>query len=57
MGPAEVAVAFVARINAHDVVGLSGLMTDDHVFIDALDSRGAGRDGMPIWVLGPCQAR
>ena len=44
MRPAEVAAAFVARINAHDVAGLSELMTDDHVFIDALDNRGAGRD-------------
>lgn len=44
MRPAEVVAAFVARINAHDVVGLSELMTDDHVFIDALDNRGAGRD-------------
>jgi len=46
MRPAEVAAAFVARINAHDVAGLSELMTDDHVFIDALDGRGAGRDAM-----------
>ena len=46
MRPAEVAAAFVARINAHDVVGLSKLMTDDHVFIDALDNRTGGRDAM-----------
>jgi ketosteroid isomerase-like protein len=46
MRPAEVAAAFVARINAHDVVGLSELMSDDHVFIDALDNRIAGRDAM-----------
>jgi ketosteroid isomerase-like protein len=46
MRPAEVAAAFVARINAHDLDGLSELMTDDHVFIDALDNRGAGRDAM-----------
>lgn len=46
MRPVEVAEEFVARINAHDVVGLSELMTDDHVFIDALDSRGMGRDAM-----------
>lgn len=46
MRPAEVAAAFVARINAHDVVGLCELMTEDHVFIDALDNRGVGRDAM-----------
>jgi ketosteroid isomerase-like protein len=46
MRPAEVAAAFVARINAHDVVGLSKLMTDDHVFIDALDNRGVGCHAM-----------
>jgi ketosteroid isomerase-like protein len=46
MRPAEVAAAFVARINAHDVVGLTELMTDDHVFSDALDGRGVGRDAM-----------
>jgi ketosteroid isomerase-like protein len=46
MRPAEVAAAFVARINEHDLVGLSELMTDDHVFIDALDNRVAGRAAM-----------
>ena len=46
MGPTEVAAAFVARINAHDVVGLTELMSDDHVFIDALDNRVAGRAAM-----------
>lgn len=43
MGPAEVAAAFVARINEHDLSGLANLMTDDHVFIDALDNRVSGR--------------
>ena len=46
MRPAEIAAEFLARINAHDIVGLSELMTDDHVFIDALDNRVAGRDAM-----------
>jgi ketosteroid isomerase-like protein len=46
MRPAEVAAAFVARINAHDLQGLSELMTDDHAFIDALDNRAAGRAAM-----------
>ena len=43
MRPAEVTAAFVARINGHDVVGLNELMSDDHVFIDALDNRVIGR--------------
>lgn len=46
MRPAEVAAAFVARINEHDLVGLNELMSDDHVFIDALDNRVAGRAAM-----------
>ena len=35
--------AFVARINAHDLAGLGELMTEDHVFVDALENRTAGR--------------
>ncbi len=46
MRPAEIATAFAARINAHDPVGLSELMTEDHAFIDALDNRTAGRAAM-----------
>jgi ketosteroid isomerase-like protein len=46
MRPTEIAAAFVARINAHDLAGLNELMTDDHVFIDALDNRAAGRAAM-----------
>jgi uncharacterized protein (TIGR02246 family) len=46
MRPAEVAAAFVARINEHDLIGLNELMSDDHVFIDALDNRVAGRAAM-----------
>jgi uncharacterized protein (TIGR02246 family) len=46
MGPAELAAAFVRRINEHDLVGLSELMTPDHVFIDALGNRVAGRAAM-----------
>ncbi|MGD1149075.1 MAG: nuclear transport factor 2 family protein [Thermoanaerobaculaceae bacterium] len=48
MRPAEVAAEFVARINAHDVAGLSELMTDDHAFVDALDNRGVGRKAMRV---------
>ncbi len=43
MGPSEVAAVFVARINAHDLAGLGELMTEDHVFVDALENRTAGR--------------
>lgn len=46
MRPPEVAAAFVARINDHDLVGLSELMTDDHIFIDALGTRTTGRAAM-----------
>jgi ketosteroid isomerase-like protein len=46
MEPAKVALAFVERINAHDVDALCELMTDDHVFLDALDGRGDGREAM-----------
>ena len=46
MVPSEIAAAFVARINSHDVDGLYELMTDDHVFLDALDGRGEGREAM-----------
>lgn len=43
MRPADVAATFVARINEHDLVALNELMTEDHVFIDPLDNRVAGR--------------
>ena len=43
MRATDVATRFTARINGHDVSGLSELMTDDHVFVDALDSRISGR--------------
>jgi hypothetical protein len=46
MRPSDVAAAFVARINAHDLAGLGELMTEDHVFVDALENRAAGRSVM-----------
>jgi ketosteroid isomerase-like protein len=46
--PADVALAFIARINAHDVAGLCDLMTEGHVFIDALDGRFEGRENMRV---------
>src|SRR5262245_15931424 len=42
--PLEVAMAFVAAINERSVERLSPLITEDHVFIDALDNRIEGRD-------------
>lgn len=42
----DVALAFVAKINAHDVDGLVGLMTPDHLFVDALDTKFRGADQM-----------
>jgi len=42
----EAALAFVAKINAHDVEGLVALMTPDHVFIDALGKTVRGAEQM-----------
>jgi ketosteroid isomerase-like protein len=38
--------AFTERINAHDVEGLSALMSDDHTFIDAHGNQVSGRENM-----------
>ena len=43
---AEVALAFIERINAADVDGICALMTEDHVFVDALGARVQGREKM-----------
>ena len=42
----DVAMAFVAKINEHDVDGLVALMTTDHVFIDGLENTFRGADQM-----------
>ena len=42
----ETILAFVDRINAHDVEGLGELMSDDHRFIDAHGNEIAGREKM-----------
>ncbi len=39
----QVVRAFVAKINAHNVEGLYELMTNDHVYVDALGARQQGR--------------
>ena len=40
----ETILAFIDRINAHDVAGLGALMSDDHTFIDAHGNQVAGRE-------------
>ncbi len=44
--PIEIATAFIACINSGDVTGLCDLMTEDHVFQDALGKRFVGRETM-----------
>jgi ketosteroid isomerase-like protein len=42
----ETVLAFVDRINAHDLEGLGALMSDDHTFIDAHGNQISGREQM-----------
>lgn len=42
----DVVLAFVDRINCHDVKGLVALMTEDHCFIDGLGQTVRGRERM-----------
>ena len=44
--PVDAALGFVGRINAHDVAGLCDLMTEGHVFIDALGGSFEVRENM-----------
>lgn len=46
MSPAETVQRFVDQINAHDVEGLSVLLTPDHRFIDSLGSVIVDRETM-----------
>jgi len=47
----DVALAFVDRINCHDVGGLVALMTEDHCFVDGLGKVVRGRERMETgWV-------
>ena len=39
-------LAFIDRINTHDVEGLAALMSDDHTFIDAHGRQVTGREKM-----------
>jgi len=42
----ETVLAFIARINAHDVEGLGALMSDGHTFIDAHGNQVSGKEKM-----------
>ena len=42
----DVTLAFVDRINRHDVAGLVALMTEDHRFVDGLGQEVQGRESM-----------
>ncbi len=42
----ETILAFIDRINAHDVEGLAALMSDDHTFIDAHGNQVSGKEKM-----------
>jgi len=42
----ETALAFIDRINAHDVEGLGALMSDDHTFVDAHGNQVTGKKQM-----------
>lgn len=44
----EIVRAFVGRINAHDVDGLTALMSEDHAFIDATGQLIVGKDIMHV---------
>lgn len=43
---AEIALAFVDRINHRDVAGLAALITEDHCFVDGLGQEVRGRQKM-----------
>lgn len=42
----DVALAFVDRVNRHDMQGLVALMTEDHCFVDGLGQIVSGREQM-----------
>ena len=46
MNPIATVLAFFDAINQHDIDKLAGLMTEDHVFIDALGTSHRGRETM-----------
>jgi ketosteroid isomerase-like protein len=42
----QIILAFIERINTHDVTGLGELMSDDHTFIDAHGNQVSGKEKM-----------
>jgi len=44
--PIEIVLAFLTRINEHDVDGIAAMITDDHLFVDSLGNRVQGREKM-----------
>ena len=48
----DVALAFVDRINHHDVAGLVALMAEDHWFVDGLGQEVRGREKMEKGWIG-----
>jgi ketosteroid isomerase-like protein len=46
--PSDAVLSFVAAINRHDVTALGTLMSPDHVFVDSLGQRFAGRETMIV---------
>jgi ketosteroid isomerase-like protein len=44
MKPFEIVLAYIDRINAHDVDGLGALMEEEHVLIDGLGASVTGRE-------------
>ena len=44
--PADTVLSFLERINQHEVEGLVALLTEDHLFVDALGARVRGREAM-----------
>lgn len=41
-----IAIRFVKAINDQDVDEIINLMSEDHIFIDAIDNRSVGKNGM-----------
>lgn len=52
MGPVETVLEFMERINQRDAAKLAALMTDDHVFLDALGQAVRGRENTRAGWLG-----
>jgi ketosteroid isomerase-like protein len=46
MSPVETVLEFMQRINQRDAAKLAALMTEDHVFLDALGHAVRGRENM-----------